>query len=407
MISLLKRKIRLYPLASVVIACLLAGVLGLESGLLFSPAPETALVSDSATVPAPQLAPSAKNTPLEGPTDSADGAPADPLLEVEKILVQETQRSIKGIDPRLAKLLAEKDFDTLRDELLKIASYAVADNDKVRLGYILNLLGQVSIQEQDLYSAEVYLMEALDIFNGLEDEIGVAQINMQLGRTHLRSRQIARVAGTAYDELQVGRWYLAKKIPDMAEKYIRNSIRRNMAINRYGSAASAYESLVRLYLEEGNFYEAQNAAFESARMFAASGRIDRARNVIESVPDHISQQWQLADLQGEIDDRYQEYQDGILQIERARDYRRLYFYYRSQGDQERAWKFRMLASNSLSQVSKRTLFHRQQGVLALLYNSNDAKRLAENYLVRAQDTFDTNGMDTLSEETRDLNRQIY
>jgi hypothetical protein len=196
-------------------------------------------------------------------------------------------------------------------------------------------------------------------------------------------------------------------MPTPAEKYIRSSIRRNLVINRYGSAASAYESLVRLYLDEGNFPEASTAAFESARMFAASGRIARARKVIESLPASITKPWQLAELQGEIDLRYQEYQDGILQIERARDYRRLYFYYRGKGDQERAWKFRLLASNSLSQVSKRTLFHRQQGVLALLYNSNEAKELAEEYLVKAKDTFDLNGMINLSDETETLNLQIY
>jgi hypothetical protein len=404
MFSFLKRKIPLHPVASIVIAGLVAAVLALEFGVVISPVADPAPVPGNAIVSSSQPSSAAPDQPVAA---TSEAARSDPILQIEQALVEETQRSIRGIDPRLARLLAEKDFDSLRDELLKIASVAVADNNKVRLGYILNLLGQVSIQEQDLYSAKVYLLEALDIFNGLGDEIGVAQINMQLGRTHLRSRQIARVAGTAYDELQVGRWYLVNKMPDVAEEYIRNSIRRNMTINRYGSAASAHESLVRLYLEEKNYGEAQISAFESARMFAASGRIDRARNVLESIPGDITQQWQLAELEVEIDDRYQEYQDGILQIERARDYRRLYFYYRSQGDQERAWKFRLLASNSLSQVSKRTLFHRQQGVLALLFNSNDAKELAEDYFVKAMSTFDLNGMDTLSEETSTLSKQIY
>ena len=404
MYSLLKRKIRLYPIVSVIVTGLVSGILMFESGMIYAPAAAPALVSSATQNQTTQPASAEQDQPAEVSTDNTH---EDLILKVEESLVEETHRSIKGIDPRLAKLLAEKDFDTLRDELLKIASVAVAENNKVRLGYILNLLGQVSIQEQDLYSAKVYLLEALDIFNGLEDEIGIAQINMQLGRTHLRSRQIARVAGTAYDELQVGRWYLVHKMPTPAEKYIRSSIRRNLVINRYGSAASAYESLVRLYLDEGNFPEASTAAFESARMFAASGRIARARKVIESLPASITKPWQLAELQGEIDLRYQEYQDGILQIERARDYRRLYFYYRGKGDQERAWKFRLLASNSLSQVSKRTLFHRQQGVLALLYNSNEAKELAEEYLVKAKDTFDLNGMINLSDETETLNLQIY
>lgn len=97
----------------------------------------------------------------------------------------------------------------------------------------------------------------------------------------------------------------------------------------------------------------------------------------------------------------------MLQIERAKDYRRLYHFYKNQGDNERAWKFRLLANNSLSQVSKRTLFHRQQGVLAILFNSNDDVDMAEDYFVKAKTTFKSHGLKTLSEETENLGNQIF
>jgi tetratricopeptide (TPR) repeat protein len=417
------RKIRLYPLASVGIALLISAIITFESGVLF---PEN--ITDNNVVHSESIA-TRINTQITGDessqiVDQNNNADTDvvsgmssardtelAILEentrIEAKLELETHQSIKGIDPVLANLLAAEKFNELREELLKLASIAVLEKDKKRLGYILNLLGQVSIQEQDVYSAEVYLLEALDIFQNMNDEIGVAQINLQLGRTHLKSRQIARVAGTAYDELQVGRWYLAHKMPSVAEQYIRKSIDRNMSINRFGSAASAYESLVKLFLGENNFDAATIAALESARMFASSGKIDRANGVLELIPANVNNAWQLAQLRTELDQNHQQYKKGILQIERARDYRRLYYFYRNQGDQERAWKFRLLASNSLGEVSKRTLFHRQQGVLAILFNSNESIDQAESYFVKARNTFDNNGMTELSNETSALNNQVY
>ena len=97
----------------------------------------------------------------------------------------------------------------------------------------------------------------------------------------------------------------------------------------------------------------------------------------------------------------------ILQVERAKDYQRLYNYYTNLGDHDRAWHFRLLAGNSLSQVSKRTLFHRQQGVLAILFNSNDDVVQAEDYFSQARFTFDTNGLLDLSDETQSFQEQVY
>ena len=395
--SFIIRKIVLNPLASVVIAGLLGFIISHEFRENHATSLDTANVidltrsTDAATV---------KPIVDKGLTDF-DLAKADKKFE------EQTHESVRNFEPSLATLLSNKKFGLLRERLLKLASVAVADDDKNRLGYILNLLGQIAIQEQDLYTAEVYLNEALDIFEDLNDDLGAAQIHMQLGRTHLKARQIARVAGTAYDELQVGRWYLANKIPDIAEQYIVQSIDKNLSINRYGSAASAYESLVKLYLREADDNLAQQAAFKSARLFSASGNTARARKVLDLLPENMKHSQQLAELDDDIKSNYSAYKKSILQIERARDYRRLYAYYRNVGDQARAWKFRLLANDSLAEVSKRALFHRQQGVLAILYNSNESMDLAENYFIQAQETFDFNGLDDLSAETRQLNGKVY
>ena len=128
MYSLLKRKIRLYPIVSVIVAGLVSGILMFESGMLYAPPAAPALVSSATQNQTTQPASFEQDQPAEVSTDNTH---EDLILKVEESLVEETHRSIKGIEPRLAKLLAEKDFDTLRDELLKIASVAVAENNKV------------------------------------------------------------------------------------------------------------------------------------------------------------------------------------------------------------------------------------------------------------------------------------
>lgn len=402
MFRFIHRKMKLHPMAGFFICFLVLGIATLESGILSS---QKNSIDDQSKF---QFK-TAKNTLQKPAVNNLESKHDDSIIktDIETNLERSTHRSINELNPSLANMLANKNFVSLRDELLKLAAVAVSENDKKRLGYILNLLGQVSIQDQDVYSAEVYLLEALDIFTGLNDEMGTAQVNLQLGRTHLKSRQIARVAGTAYDELQVGRWYLAKNMPLLAEQYIRKSIDRNLSINRYGSVASAFESLTKLYIKENDWEQARISAFESAKMFASSGNNSRSKQVLELIKNTNVQDWQNAALNAELAKNIKSYKKGVLQIERANDYRRLYHFYKNQGDNERAWKFRLLANNSLSQVSKRTLFHRQQGVLAILFDSNDDIVMAENYFVKAKNTFENHGLTALSEETANLENRIF
>jgi hypothetical protein len=395
------RKTSIYPVVSTFIAALLVSIVSVE--IYWHLNSEEEISQTQATV-----ADSKKSEPATDSTVEVVRSEPEILPEIEKNFAEDTRDSIAGIDPEMALLLESSNFGQLRERLLQLASVAVSEDDMNRLAYILNLLGQISIQEQDLHSARVYLTESLDIFQSLNDEIGSAQIYLQLGRTHLKSRQIARVAGTAYDELQVGRWYLEKGLYDVAEKYISRSIDKNMSINRFGSAASAFESLARMASQKSDLEQLEKSVVKAARLFAASGKVYRARKVLELLPEEISEKnSQLAILKIDIDNQHEEYKNNILQIERARDYRRLYHYYRNQGDKERAWKFRLLANSSLADVSKRALFHRQQGVLAILYNSNESMDLAEKYFVQAKETFDFNGLQELADETDQLNKQIF
>lgn len=329
----------------------------------------------------------------------------DPALEME--LVSRTAQTVREMSAELAQLLERKEYDVLRERLLNGAALAVSSGDKNELGHVMSLLGQLSIEEHDLDSAEVYLLEALDVYQNLGDTVGAAQVYMQLGRASLKSREIARSAGSTYDRLLVARWQLSHGRFSTAEQSFRQVIDDSLPVNRYGTAASAYYSLTRLYTENGNTFEAERAAMEAARLYAASGQLHRADDTVEVLRRAGIEEWRLYDIEQEVKRGYDEFQASVNQIERARDYRQLYNHYRSQGDHDRAWKLRLLANKSLKNVSKRAMYHRQPDALALLYVSNDAKGRAKNYFEIAQQTFDSEGMDVLSTQVNRLREQIH
>ncbi|MEM7193841.1 MAG: hypothetical protein AAF402_02760 [Pseudomonadota bacterium] len=327
--------------------------------------------------------------------------------EVEAAFLKETAEDVQRLDESLYSLLEESRFAELREHLLADASVAVANKDRALLGEILSVLGQVSIEEQDLDSAEVFLTEALDVIRETGSELGEAQVYMQLGRLHVKGREIARTAAYAYDALQVGRWQLQQQQYPEAEATILKSIEINLSINRFGAAASAYQSLAELYKRLGNQFEFEESALKAARLFASSGRAYQAQSVIDQLSETGVSDWRLLSVKDEISMNLQAYEEDIGQIRRAQDFQRLYYYYRNTGELDRAWHFRLLASNSLSNVSKRAMFHRQQGVLAILYNSNESMALANNFLGQAQSTFNRKGLDDLVEQTRQLTTAVY
>ncbi len=329
----------------------------------------------------------------------------DPVLEQE--MISSTAQTVENISADLALLLQQKEYGLLRDLLLNKAALAVANGDKNLLGYVMSVLGQLSIEEQDLDSAEVFLMEALDVYQSLGDTVGAAQVYIQLGRGRLKSRQLARSAGDTYDRLLVARWQLSKGDYAAAEQNFRYVVEQSLALSRFGAAASAYYSLVQLYTSDGNTFEAEQAAMEAARLYAASGQLQRARATIAPLRQAGVEEWRLYNIEQEIDRSYSEFETSVFQIERARDYRQLYNHYRAQGDQDRAWKLRLLASKSLKNVSKRAMYRRQPDALALLYVSNDDMGRAKNYFDIAKQTFDNEGLEALSTQAEKLKSQIY
>ena len=327
--------------------------------------------------------------------------------ELEQEMVSKTEQTVREIGEDLATLLENKEFSLLRDNLLNKAAQAVTEGDKSQLAHVLSLLGQVAIEEQDLDAAEVYLLEALDVYETLNDKVGSAQVYMQLGRTHVKARELARTAGDSYDRLLIARWQLSEQHFAAAEQNLKHVIDESLAVNRFGAAASAYYSLVQLYTRSKSTYQAEQAAMEAAKLYAASGQLKRAYDTIAQLKLAGVEAWRVYDIEQEIDRSYIEFERSVQQIERAKDYRQLYYHYRSQGDQKRAWKLRLLASKSLKNVSTRAMFHRQPDALALLYISNTDMGRAKDYFDRAKETFDSKGLQELASQTEKLKDQIF
>jgi len=335
--------------------------------------------------------------------------PPAPLVDpkLDQALFEQATDSVTKVDPLFELLMRSGAFTTLKNRLLNLAANAVNDDQPETLANILLLLGQVSIEQQNLGAAEVYLFEALDVLNENTNEQLRAGIYMQLGRTYLKSRQIARNAGNAYDALQIGRTQLTQGRIALAEANIRYAIEHSLSINRYNAAASGYETLAKLYQSIGNQYESEEAQLEAIRLYSSSGQTVESLSILEQLKSVGVEQWRLLNIEEQVTENQRSYERSITQIGTAKDYRRLYNYYLNQGDKRRAWHFRLLASQSLEEVSKRAMFHRQQGVLALLYNSNDAMAKAKHYFANASKRFEAGQNKDRLKETNSLSQDVY
>ncbi len=311
------------------------------------------------------------------------------------------------LELEIRELLLDGDFKKSTTMLLEIAALAIQQGDKKKLGKIMLLLGEVATNEQELDMAEVYLQEALDIALQSGDKMAAALSYQQFGRLHIRSRELARDAGTAYDNLWIARNQMFMGQYLEAGVNLRQVIDTNLEIRRYGAAAGAYETLSDFHRHFHDDYLAQEAAMEAARLYASSGQIYRSRRILGSLKNEGLDGLQTESLQAEIDDLFEQHQNDVRQTAIARDYQMLYRHYKARGDSERAWKLRILASKSLAKTSGRSMYARQADVLAILYDSNFTMNKAKNYLDQASNLFADQGEDDLSASTQDMYSLIY
>ena len=303
--------------------------------------------------------------------------------------------------------LRPEQIDSITDQLMQLAALAAAEQDEQRLGESLALLGMHSLRQDDADSASVYLGEALDAFEQLEDQHGIAGVELLRGKMHVQSRERARSAALAYDDLQIAGWTIANGRFDESINRLRNIIDTNLAMDRFGAASAAYDYLYRGFSEQGQLDEAQQAGIEIVRLQASSGRPLKATAMLNKLRAAGLDQDSLQSLQSEIITLQGDYAASVQQIGESRDYQQLYHHFINAGDPVRAWQFRIKATNSLRNVSKRAMHRRQAGVMALLFNSNQQMRQAHRSLQRASGVFEAQQQTDYLEAAEELRNRIY
>jgi hypothetical protein len=325
------------------------------------------------------------------------GTKADISIQLEQL----------NLDRQIQDSINNGQFKQARVKLLEMAALAVRQNDKNKLSNYMLLLGKVATNEMEFDAAEVYLQEALDIAVQSGDTMTEANTYQQLGKLHIRSRELARIAGNAYENL----WHVKNQIYRgeyrFAEDNLRQIIDTSIGIQRYGAAAGAYQTLAKFHRRFHDDYQAQNASLEAAKLYASSGQLNRSRQIVTELEQQGVDPTTLGLMNAEITDLFEQHQNNVEQTGQARDYQMLYQYYNSKGEFERAWKLRILASKSLARTSARSMYSRQADVMAILYSSNFAMEKAHRYLNQASRLFAKQGEDDLYASTQDMHSLIY
>lgn len=304
-------------------------------------------------------------------------------------------------------LLQDGQYKQAQTALLEMAANAVIRGNQSLLFDVMLLLGDVSSAEQELEMTEVYLMEALDIATRADDQHAVARSYQQLGRLHIKSREIARTASNTYDDLWIVRQQIQQGQYRNVTKNLQQVIDSNLSVRRYGAAASAYETLSEYYRTFNDDYLSIQAAGEAAKLYASSGRLDRSREILATFSHDQIDPTQARVINDEVTQLYRQYQLDVEQIAQTRQYQMLYHHYQNQGQTERAWNLRILASKSKAKTSTRLMYQRQADVIAILYNSNFSMDKARGYLQQASLLFTAQGEDGLYADTQWMKTLIY
>ena len=311
------------------------------------------------------------------------------------------------LSSEIESLSQEGKFQRAKDKLLDRALDAVAAADNDALAYQLSELGELALLQGDLGMAEVYLQEALELYEEGGDEIAVAGIHVQKGRLHLFARKRARVASDAYDQLLISRWKISKGRFSETESPLRKIVADNLELNRYSAAASAYETLFSGYGKDGLIEQAHTAGVEAIKLYAASGHKPQVDRLLGLLKQQGYSDFESNQLSVEIAQYYREYEASVQAIGAARDYAQLYNQLSSKGDALQAWRFRRQAEQSLSSVNKRARYRRQPDVLVELYRSNWSMDSAITSLQKASEVYSRYGMDDGVQRSRQLREQIF
>jgi len=311
------------------------------------------------------------------------------------------------LSSEIESLSRQGEFQRAKDKLLDRALDAVAAADNETLAFQLSELGELALLQGDLGMAEVYLQEALELYEENGDEVAVAGIHLQKGRLHLFARKRARVASDAYDQLLISRWKISKGRFSETEGPLRKIVADNLELNRYSAAASAYETLFSGYGKDGLIEQAHSAGVDAIKLYAASGHKPQVDRLLGLLKQQGYSDFESDQLSVEITQHYREYEASVQAIGAARDYAQLYHQLSSKGDALQAWRFRRQAEQSLSHANKRARYRRQPDVLVELYRSNWSMDSAITSLQKASAVFARHGMDDGVQRSQQLREQIY
>ncbi len=337
-------------------------------------------------------------------TELAIDAPQLPNSRAEKFAPSDF---LAALTRKVGTQFPEQSNQRIADELFNVASTAVAQDNQELLAETMMLLGVNALDNQNTEAAGLYLDEALDVFEELDNELGIAEVELLRGELNILKRANARRAAYAYDIMQVARWKVAQGRFHEAVDELEYAINENLELNRFGAAAAVYQTLYKGYRKHGQLAEAQQAGIEMVKLHASSGRPYKAQALLQLLQENGLDNTLAEKLRSDTVALQQEYEHSVGQMGQARDYQQLYNYFIHAGDPVRAWQFRVKAQRSLSGVSQRAMHRSQTGVLALLYTSNDHMQSAERSLQRAAQIFSNNGEQDLSEASFRLQKQSY
>ena len=299
-------------------------------------------------------------------------------------LPENTKSQSDMIDKKkLINWIRNDNFSKAHQYLIGKAARAVDHNDHQQLGQIMQLLAKVSASQGDLASAEVYLFESLEIFKKLHNHKELADTKLLIGQMYARRRQVAQMAGWAYGDLLMARFYLSKGSYYQAKDTLDTSIEDNLKLGRTGAVASAYQTMARYYSAINDTVGEQNALIEAGKYYAHSGQSLKAEQVLNKLSQDQAPLDIIDMLKSQIAMRLSTYQSQINLVHQARDYMQLYSLYKSKGEQGRAWQFRIKASEILSRTNKRDMYYRTPDVMAVLYDSNLNVAQATSYYKQA------------------------
>jgi hypothetical protein len=332
----------------------------------------------------------------------ADQAEFDIDGEMARLELDDVER-----DHQIRDFLHQREFAQARTLLLEVAAAAVVRDDQDRLGDTLLLLGEVAINQQELAAAEIYLQEALYLTMERDNVLGTARCYQLLGQLNIRARELARRAANTYDQLWQARNSIARGYFQGVNENLQAVIDENLSIRRYGAAADAWEALASLHDKVHDGYQAQQARFEAARLFASTGQMTHVQRLFADLDRNLISDGDLVQVEREIHDLLTQHQQDLIQTSQARDYQMLYHHYLRIGQIERAWQFRIKSSETLASSSDRSMFQRQADIIAVLYNSNFAIDRAKKYLDQAGRIYEDKDVPEMLQQTKEMETLIW